>query len=801
MITTTTCIIILSFSIIWRLSVRISQCRWFYMSHSVWIGTQLVSVNLLVPSSSCLGEPPCYRLRLEYGKYCTSLGESFCIWYYLLRVLRSRPVTDYAWNTVCTVLPWGRLSVFGTIFFMSWGATLLQTTFEIRYVLYFLGGVFLYLVPSSQCLEEPPSYRLRLEHGMCCTSLGVGEGSFCIWNYLLHVLRSHTATDYVWNTVCTVLPGWSLSVFGTIFSMSGGATQLQTTLGTRYVLYFLGGWVRVLSVFGTIFFMSWGAALLQTTLGIQYVLYCLGVLYSSCQEEPRCNRLCLEHGMCCTSSGSLSVFGTIFFLSEGAALLQTTFEIRYVLYFLGGWVRVLSVFGTIFFMSWGATLLQTTFEIRYVLYFLGGVFLYLVPSSQCLEEPPSYRLRLEHGMCCTSLGVGEGSFCIWNYLLHVLRSHTATDYVWNTVCTVLPGWSLSVFGTIFSMSGGATQLQTTLGTRYVLYFLGGWVRVLSVFGTIFFMSWGAALLQTTLGIQYVLYCLGVLYSSCQEEPRCNRLCLEHGMCCTSSGSLSVFGTIFFLSEGAALLQTTFEIRYVLYFLGGWVRVLSVFGTIFFMSWGATLLQTTFEIRYVLYFLGGVFLYLVPSSPCLEEPPSYRLRLEHGMCCTSLGGGWGFFLYLVLSSSCLEEPPCYRLRLEYSMYCTVSGYYILRVKRSHAVTDYAWNTVCAVLLRGVFLSLVLSSSCLKEPPCYRQRLKYGMYCTSWVESFCIWYPLFHVWRNHPATDYVWNTVCTVLPRGSLSVFGTINRLFANCKGGNFNVVRLFHLLNNGNRFYL
>ena len=66
----------------------------------------------------------------------------------------------------------GLSELIGTIFFVSGGATLLQTTIGIRYVLNFLGGVFLYLVLSSSCLEEPPCYRLLLEYSMYCTDSG-----------------------------------------------------------------------------------------------------------------------------------------------------------------------------------------------------------------------------------------------------------------------------------------------------------------------------------------------------------------------------------------------------------------------------------------------------------------------------------------------------------------------------------------------------------------------------------------------------------------------------------------------------
>ena len=114
----------------------------------------------LVLSSSCLEKRPCYRLRLEHGMYCASSVESFCIWYYLHRVWRSGPVTDYNWNTVCTVLPQCSLSVFGIIFFVFGGAALLHTMIGTRYELCFLCVVFLYLVLSLSCLEERPCYIL-----------------------------------------------------------------------------------------------------------------------------------------------------------------------------------------------------------------------------------------------------------------------------------------------------------------------------------------------------------------------------------------------------------------------------------------------------------------------------------------------------------------------------------------------------------------------------------------------------------------------------------------------------------------
>ena len=107
----------------------------------------------------------------------------------------------------------------------------------------------------------------------------------------------------------------------------------------------------------------------------------------------------------------------------------------------------LSVFGIIFFVSGGAALLHTTIGTWYVLCFLSVVFLYLVLSSSCLEERPCYILRLEHGMYCAS---SVESFCIWHNLYPVWRSGPVTDYDWNTVCTVLPLCSLSVFGITLS---------------------------------------------------------------------------------------------------------------------------------------------------------------------------------------------------------------------------------------------------------------------------------------------------------------------------------------------------------------
>ena len=92
--------------------------------------------------------------------YYASSVESFCICYYLYHVWRSGPVTYYDWNTVCTVLPLWSLSVFGVIFIVFGGAALLQTKIGTRYVRYFLGEVFLYLVLSSSCLKELPCYIL-----------------------------------------------------------------------------------------------------------------------------------------------------------------------------------------------------------------------------------------------------------------------------------------------------------------------------------------------------------------------------------------------------------------------------------------------------------------------------------------------------------------------------------------------------------------------------------------------------------------------------------------------------------------
>ena len=166
---------------------------------------------------------------------CASSVECFCIWYYLLRVWRSGPVTDYDWNMVCTVLPQCSLSVFGIIFILFGGAALLQTTIGTRYVLCFLGVVCLYLV------------------------------------LLYRVWRSGHVTDYDWNTVCTVLPQCSLSVFGIIFFVSGGAALLHTTIGTWYVLCFLS------------------------------VVF-LYLVSSLCLEERPCYILRLEHGMYCASS-------------------------------------------------------------------------------------------------------------------------------------------------------------------------------------------------------------------------------------------------------------------------------------------------------------------------------------------------------------------------------------------------------------------------------------------------------------------------------------------------------------------
>ena len=166
------------------------------------------------------------------------LSVVFCIWYYLLRVWRGGPVSDYDWNMVCTVLPQCSLSVFGVIFFVFGGAALLQTTIGTWYVLCFLGVVFLYLVLSSSCLGEPPCFK-----------------------------------DVVWTTVSTVLPWWSLSEFGTIFFMSKGVELLQTRIGTRLVLCFLRG------------------------------VFLYLVLSSLCLEEPPYYTSRLEHSKYCTSSG------------------------------------------------------------------------------------------------------------------------------------------------------------------------------------------------------------------------------------------------------------------------------------------------------------------------------------------------------------------------------------------------------------------------------------------------------------------------------------------------------------------